>query len=197
MSIARKTVCSIRTDRIAAQPCAFVGRTCIRLRSGATFSAQDVTDLYVPFTISTQIGVDIALTSAEMAQNLSDFSAQIIKPAVSKIANGIDLDIAGQFTNIANSVGTPGSAANALSTYLSAGVKLDQNSCPRDGQRYMITGPQMQADIVDALKALVESGPKVASQYESAEMKRAAGFNWDMDQNIKTFTSGPRGGALP
>jgi hypothetical protein len=165
------------------------------LRSGATFAAQDVTDLYVPFTISTQIGVDIALTSAEMAQNLSDFSAQIIKPAVSKIANGIDLDIAGQFTNIANSVGTPGSAANALSTYLSAGVKLDQNSCPRDGQRYMITGPQMQADIVDALKALVESGPKISSQYESAEMKRAAGFNWDMDQNIKTFTSGPRGGA--
>lgn len=165
------------------------------IRSGATFAAQDVTDQYTPFTIATQIGVDIALTSAEMAQSLSDFSAQVIQPSVVKIANAIDLDIAGQFVNVANSVGTPGAAANALSTYLSAGVKLDQNSCPRDGQRYMIVGPQGQADIVDALKGLIESGPKVAGQYESAEMKRAAGFNWDMDQNIQTFTSGQRGGA--
>jgi hypothetical protein len=165
------------------------------IRSGAAFAAQDVTDLFTSFTIATQIGVDVALTSAEMAQSLTSFSDQIIRPSVVKIANAIDLDIAGQFVNIANSVGTPGAAANALSTYLSAGVKLDQNSCPRDGQRYMITGPQMQADIIDALKGLIESGPKVAGQYESGEMRRAVGFNWDMDQNVKTFTSGQRGGA--
>jgi hypothetical protein len=164
------------------------------IRNGATFAAQDVADQYTSFSISTQIGVDVALTSAEMAQSLSSFSNQIIKPAVSRIANEIDAAIASQFTNVANSVGTPGSAANALSVYLSAGVKLDQNATPRDGQRFMITGPQGQADIVDALKGLIESGSKLAGQYESAEMKRAAGFNWDMDQNIKTFTSGQRGG---
>ncbi len=164
------------------------------VRSGATFAAQDVQDLYVPFSISTQIGVDVALTSVEMAQSLSSFSEQIIKPSVSRLANEIDAAIASQYQAVANSVGTPGTANTALTNYLGAGVKLDQNACPRDGQRFMITGPQAQADIVGALTGLFQDDAQVAKQYTSGEMRRAVGFNWDMDQNIKLHTSGARGG---
>ena len=105
------------------------------VRTGATFSAQDVSDQYTSFTISTQIGADFALTSAEMAQSLSSFSDQIIKPAVSRIANYIDADIAAQYKNVANSVGTPGSCCAGY-------AHRSRNAC-RDAVavRCMLTSP--------------------------------------------------------
>lgn len=165
------------------------------VRSGRTFSAQNVEDQYVTMEVATQIGVDTEIYSDEFKQDLSSFSDQIIKPQVSLLANAIDLAVLAAARQTQNIVGTQGTVPSTLATYLAAGVKLDQNACPRDGQRVMIVGPQMQADIVDALKGLIESGPKLAGQYESAEMKRAAGFNWEMDQNVGTHTTGPYGGA--
>jgi hypothetical protein len=166
------------------------------VRTGRTFAAQNIEDQFVNFAIDQQIGVDTEIFSDEFKQDLSSFSDQIIKPQVAILANHIDQKVLEAAKETHNIVGTYGSAANALSTYLSAGVKLDQNACPRDGQRAAVLGPQSQADIVDALKGLFNSQSKVGSQYESGEMgKNVAGFNWDMDQNVQTHTVGPLGGA--
>ncbi|MEK9722042.1 MAG: P22 phage major capsid protein family protein [Rhodospirillaceae bacterium] len=162
------------------------------VRSGAAYSAQDVTDESVTLTIGTQIGVDTFVTSADMALSLSSFSDQIIKPQVALLANKIDSDVlSSMYLATANTVGTPGTVPSALSTYLDAGVKLDQNACPRDGQRAAILGPQMQANIVDGLKGLFNTSSKVSSQYNTGEMGvNVAGFNWSMDQNVATHTVG-------
>jgi hypothetical protein len=165
------------------------------VRSGRTFSAQNIEDQYTTMVVDTQIGVDTEIYSDEFKQDLSSFSDQVIKPQISLLANKIDLAVLDAARQTHNIVGTHGSAASALSTFLSAGVKLDQNACPRDGQRAMIVGPQGQADIVDALKGLFQASGKIGSQYESGEMGRnVAGFNWDMDQNVGTHTIGPLGG---
>lgn len=165
------------------------------VRTGRTFSAQNIEDQFTTMTIDQQIGIDTEIYSDEFAQDISSFSDQVIKPQVSLLANAIDVAVLLAAKQTHHSVGTPGAVPNALATYLSAGVKLDQNACPRDGQRAMIIGPQMQADIVDALKGLNESGKKLASQYETGEMGRGvAGFNWDVDQNCASHTVGPLGG---
>ena len=165
------------------------------VRSGRTFSAQNIEDQYTTMLIDTQIGVDTEIYSDEFKQDLSSFSDQVIKPQVSLLANYIDAAVLTAAKQTHNIVGTPGTVPSALSTYLAAGVKLDHAACPRDGQRAMIIGPQMQADIVDALKGLTEKGSKIGSQYESGEIGRGvAGFNWDMDQNVQTHTVGPLGG---
>jgi hypothetical protein len=165
------------------------------VRTGRTFSAQNVEDQYTTMVVDTQIGVDTEIYSDEFKQDLSSFSDQVIKPQVSLLANYIDAAVLAAAKQTHNLVGTLGTVPSALSTYLAAGVKLDQNACPRDGQRAMIIGPQMQADIVDALKGLPEKSSKIGSQYESGEIGRGvAGFNWDMDQNVQTHTAGPLGG---
>lgn len=165
------------------------------VRSGRNYSAQDVVDEYTTMSVDTQIGVDTFIYSDEMTQKLSDFSDQIIRPQVTLLANAIDQAIADAARQTYNEVGTHGSAANTLATFLSAGVALDRNACPRDGQRFMIVSPQGAADIVDGLKGLYQSDSKLASQYESGKMGRnVAGFNWDMDQNVGTHTVGPLGG---
>lgn len=165
------------------------------VRTGATYSAQNVTDDYTTLTIDQQIGVDTSITSAEMALSLSSFSEQIIKPQVTLLANYVDQYILQTaYQQVANAVGTPGTVPTALSTYLDAGAKLDQFACPRDGQRAVLYGPQMQANIVDALKGLFNTSSKISSQYNDGEMNAAIGFNWEMDQNVYTHTVGPLGG---
>lgn len=166
------------------------------VRTGATFSAQDVTDDYTTLTIDQQIGTDISLTSAEMALSLSSFSDQVLKPSMALLANYVDAYVlSNSYKDVANAVGTPGTIPTALSTYLSAGATLDQFACPRDGQRAMVIGPQMQANIVDALKGLFNTSSKISAQYNEGEMgTNVAGFNFSMSQNIATHTVGPLGG---
>lgn len=166
------------------------------IRTGRTFAAQDIEDQFTTMAVDTQIGVDTQIFSDEFKQDLSSFSDQVIKPQISLLANKIDLAVLEAAKQTHNIVGTQGAAVSALSTYLSAGVKLDQNACPRDGQRAMILGPQMQADAVSFLSGLYNAQSKVGKQYETGEMGRGvAGFNWDMDQNVSTHTVGPLGGA--
>lgn len=162
------------------------------VRSGRTFSAQDITDEYVTFAVDTQIGVDTQVYSDEFKQDLSSFSEQVIRPQMVRLANEIDAGILEKAAETHNSVGTPGTVPAALSTYLSAGVKLDQNAAPRDG-RSAVIGPQMQADIVDGLKGLFRGG-SLASQYDSGEMSKAVGMEFKMDQNVHLHTVGPLGG---
>ena len=166
------------------------------VRSGATLSVQDVIEGNTTLTIDQQIGVDTAVTSAELALSLSSFSDQILKPQINLLANYVDNYIlSNAYKSAFNTVGTPGTTPTALSTYLDAGAKLDQFSCPRDGQRALILGPQSQANIVDALKGLFNRSGKISSQYDDAEMgENVAGFNWAMDQQVATHQVGPLGG---
>jgi hypothetical protein len=165
------------------------------VRTGATFSAQDITDDSVTLTIGTQIGVDTSITSSAMSLSLSSFSDQIIRPQVTLLANYVDSTIlSGAFNSVYNSVGTPGTIPSALSTYLDAGAKLDEYACPRDGQRAIVLGPQMQSNIVDALKGLFQDDKKIGSQFDTGEMGKAVGFNWQMDQNVTSRTAGALGG---
>lgn len=165
-------------------------------RSGAALSVEDMTDTSVPVVLDTQFGVDINFTSADLLLTIDDFSRRYIKPAVATIANKIDFDglsMAAKAT--ANFVGVPGTVPSALLTYLQAGVALDNTATPRDSDRSLVLTPQMQANIVDSLKGLYNSQPRIKEQYDKGEMTEAAGFRWMMDQNVYSHTIGVLGGA--
>lgn len=164
------------------------------VRTGATYSAGDVTDEKVDLTIDQQIGVDTFVTSADMALKLSDFSEQVIRPQVVLLANYVDrYFLANAYKEVYSSVGTPGTIPNALETYLEANALLDEYAAPRN-DRSVVLGPRMNFKIVDALKGLNEADEQISSQYKSGRMRRAAGFDWRMDQNVAQHTVGPLGG---
>ncbi len=149
----------------------------------------------MPVTLNTQRGVDIQFSSQDLALSIDDFSDRFIKPAIASIANAVDADGLAQYAAVANQVGVPGTVPNALLTYLNAGVKLNNNAAPLDGERYLVISPQMQATIVDALKGLFQASSQIAEQYRKGEMGMSIGFEWYMDQNVATATVGPLGGA--
>lgn len=163
-------------------------------RVGQALDLQDATETQVPVSLDQQIGVDLAFSSQDLALSIDDFSERFIAPAIAAVANKIDQDGMGLYNTIYQSVGTPGTVPNALFTYLSAGVALDNSAAPMDGQRSIVINPLMQATIVDALKGLFQQSTAIAEQYAKGEMGVAIGFDWFMDQNTSAHTVGPQGG---
>ena len=164
------------------------------VREGAALQPQDATETQVPVTLDTQAHVDITFSSTDLALSIDDFSNRFLKPAIAAIANRIDKKGLELYKTIANSVGTPGVTPADLDVYLSAGVKLDDESTPLDGQRSVVVTPQMQATLVNALKGLFQQSSAIASQYMKGQMGTAAGFDFYMDQNVAMHTVGPLGG---
>ena len=167
------------------KPPRYVGRT------GTAISIEDATETQVSVTLDTQFGVDITFTSEDLALKISDFSKRFISPAVATIANKIDNAGMALYTSVYNSVGVPGTPGpTTLLAYLNAGVALDNDSAPMDGQRSICITPSQQAQIVNALKGLFQQSSAISSQYARGQMGTAVGFDWYMDQNCNTHTTG-------
>jgi hypothetical protein len=167
------------------KPPRYVGRT------GTAISIEDATETQVSVTLDTQFGVDITFTSEDLALKISDFSKRFISPAVATIANKIDNAGMALYTSVYNSVGVPGTPGpTTLLAYLNAGVALDDNSAPMDGARSICITPSQQAQIVNALKGLFQQSSAISSQYARGQMGTAVGFDWYMDQNCNTHTTG-------
>ena len=178
----------IGTTLNVRKPPRYVGRT------GTAISIEDATETQVAVALTTQFGVDMSFSSADLALSIDDFSGRFIKPAIATVANKIDYDGLQLYKTVSNSVGTPGTVPSAFLTYLQAGVLLDNNATPMDGDRSIVVNPLMQATIVDALKGLFQSSNQIKQQYEKGEMGTSAGFNWYMDQNTAVHAVGPLGG---
>lgn len=163
-------------------------------RVGQALAIENSIETSVPVVLNTQRGVDIQFSSQDLALSIDDFSDRFIKPAIASIANAIDADGMAQVTNIWNAVGTPGTVPNSLLTYLNAGVLLNNNAAPMDGERYMVISAQMQATLVNALSGLFHAAAQISEQYRKGEMGETAGFEFYMDQNVNSFTVGPQGG---
>ena len=175
------------------------------VRKGPVMSTQNTTETFVPLTITTQWGVDINFTSAELALSLDDFSKRILTPACARIAAQIDFDGLGLFTDIYNQVGTPGQTPGTTAgagllqsttpiVFLNSGVVLDNNATPRDESRRILLNPTAMAQSVQGLSGLWNDQETVGEQYKKGVLGKALGFEFAMDQNINLFTTGTHGG---
>lgn len=177
----------IGTTVNARKPPRYAGRV------GQALAVEDITETSVPVTLTTQRGVDLAVTSADLALNINDFG-KLIKPAIASVANKVDFDATLLYQTVWNTLGTPGSTPNTLLTYLQVGQRLNEEAAPLDDRAICMT-PAMNASIVDALKGLFQAGDRIASQYKKGMIGQGAGFEWYMDQNMRTHKVGPLGGS--
>jgi hypothetical protein len=164
------------------------------VRSGNNVSLQDTTETKVALTLSNLKGIDWDFNDVDLALKIDDFSARYIKPAMSRLATQLDADALTMYQQVWNQVGTAGTTPQTAAVFLSAGARLDNNACARDDERYAILNADAQASTVDALKGLFQSSTEIAAQYRKGEMGTALGFNFGLDQNIRTHTVGPLGG---
>ena len=189
------------------------------VRKGDAMQTQGTTETYVPLTLSTKWGTDISFNSTELTLSLDDFSKRILTPAMARIASQIDQDclqgaITGSFVSnngalasagspVFNMVGTagvtpgtPGGSATGLSqynapiAYLNAGMVMDNNATPRDENRRCLLSPAAMAQSVSGLSGLFNDASTIGDQYKKGILGNALGFEFCMDQNVYTYTSG-------
>ena len=165
------------------------------VRTGATLSAQDTTESSVTLNVSTQKGVDINFTSADLTMQLDDFSQRIIRPAMAVLASAIESDVLTTVVpSVWNAVGTPGSAIT-FRNVLQARKKLIDNLVPYDDDRFVRLNTQDNLDLVDTLKGLFQSSTEISRQYAEGVMGSTGGFEFAENTLVPSFTNGAGGRA--
>lgn len=133
------------------------------VRSGKVANAQDTQESSVALAVSTQKGVDVNFSSAEMTMSLDDFSQRILEPAMSVLAANIEADALSMYKQVNKEVSDVG-AALTYEDVLFAGKKLDDSLAPRDGRTLLLT-TQNNLDLVTGTAALHNDRSKVGEQY--------------------------------
>ena len=186
------------------------------VQQGPAITPQGQSESTVPLTLNRQWVVPMTFSSAELTLSVDEFSKRYIQPAMSKLASVIDLDCAnaaitsryvdGVSTGagaVATTVGTPGTTPgtaggsatgllqyNAPQVYLNAGLVLDNSAAPRDRARTACLNPAAHAMSVGSLSGLFNPQGVIADQYKNGLLGNALGFDFVMDQNMPTFTTG-------
>lgn len=174
------------------------------IRTGAALQLQDNTEEYVTLPVSTQIGVDIHFTSADLTLTIDEFGDRYLKPAMSRIAAELDYQAMNSLLPTVYNIAAPTAGTGALTappstvtTWLDAGARIDEQCAPRDGERYAILTPQAQAATVAGLTTLLNPQTVIGEQYDKGAMGAALGNTFYMSQTVPSFTAGSRTNTTP
>jgi len=150
----------------------------------------------ITLTVATQAHVSFEWSSKEMTDTIDRVSERYIKPAMSAIANVIDVDLYDLYKDVYNQVGTPGTAPSGYDVYADARRRLNEEAIPLD-QRYVIVNPKGEAETMKGLKGLLND-KLINDIVVQGSMGSLAGFDLSMAQNIQTHTTGAfTSGATP
>jgi hypothetical protein len=162
--------------------------------TGQAIDIQNSQETSVTLVLDQQKHIAMEFSSKELLLDISSFTRQFIEPAIVQLANELDYDGTNLYKKVYNAVGVAGTVPTAALTYLQVGQKLDEFSVPRS-KRSMVVTPVTEVNAVDTLKGLFHSSGPLSDQYRKGEIgKSVLGFDWYMDQNIRSHTAGTYAG---
>lgn len=162
------------------------------VNSGQAAVIQPLLDQTVPITLTDQRHIDFEMSSASATTEIDDVRERYTKPAGTTLASDADgFAFTSVYRDVFNAVGTLGSTPNATLTYLTAGVKLSDMSCPRP-DRQAVLDPMAMATIANTSSLLFNPGGTISDNYRDGQFgARQLGIaGWYEDQNRPAHTSG-------
>lgn len=169
------------------------------IRTGQSWTGQDVNEQYDTLTLNYQIGVDFEMSSMERKLDLNSLTEQCLRPAAIRLANEVDRIVLRDVARRTfHNVGTYGTTPSTRAAYVDAGSRLSDMCAPRGrGQRHLNVNPDMEGDATQAVTPLqVNPAAAIGQMFTDAEVDGAYqnGWNWHMDQNLYRHTNGARAG---
>ncbi len=161
-------------------------------QDGATLVKQDVEEGSVDVVVDQRKHVGWEFSSGDLTLSIDDYSERYVQPAMTTLANEIDLSLAGLYKEAWHLVGTPGTTPGTFADIGAAGKRLDQVAVPRAG-RSAVFDPEAAWTLADGLKSVFVQD-KAKGAYEEARIGRYAAFDTYGDQNIRTHVVGSHGG---
>lgn len=172
--------------------------TSVRIRKPVkfiTFAGADITndisnvrESYTTLNVATQMNVSWSFATVDLTMKIDKFRERYIVPASIALANKIDYDLCGLYTDVHRAVGTPGTTPESFSDLGDAAAMLDMAGVPPTDRR-LVLDPKANWSLADALKGLFLQ-QKVEALVNRGYLGTLAGMDILMDQNIRSHTPG-------
>jgi hypothetical protein len=171
-----------------------VGDT-ITVRKPATFQAkefdgeitvQDATEDGVAVKMDKHLDVSFSVTSAQMAMDINDFSAQLLVPAMQAFADKVDAYLLGLSSDVTQKVTATESAQNDV---IDARAFLTKAAAPLTDRRF-VYGSDTEAKLLKT--DLFISAEKVGDEgtaLREASLGRKFGMDFYVDQNVDNLSN--------
>lgn len=147
-----------------------------------------LTENTVTLTVATQAHVSFEWSSKQMTDTIDRISERYIKPAMSALANVMDVDLYDLHDNVYNQVGTPGTAPSGYDVFADARRRMNEEAVPLDS-RYVCLNPKGEAETMKGLKGLFNE-KMINDLIAKGALGSLAGFDTYMAQNVQTHTTG-------
>ena len=133
------------------------------VRTGSTYSAQNMVERKVSLPVATIKGVDCTITDTELTMSLNDFSDQFLKPAMNQLASDIEYSaMLAMYKAVPNAVGTVSTQID-YKKFQQAGQKLTENLAPSSDRTFLLN-PSSRVEFSDAVKGLFQSSSNIDDQ---------------------------------
>lgn len=151
-------------------------------------SNTNVSEPSTSLTVSTQAHVSWAFSSVDLTLTIEEYSKRYITPAALALANQVDTDLCGLYSDVYNSVGVPGTTPATFAVLGAAQRVLDDEAVPSEG-RVGILNPAANWALADGLKGTFAQ--TVAKDIiTKGWLGQIANLNLYMDQNVVRHTAG-------
>ena len=163
------------------------------VRTGSTYSAQNMVERKVSLPVATIKGVDCTITDTELTMSLNDFSEQFLKPAINRLASDIEYNaMLSMYKSVPNAVGTVSTQID-YKKFQQAGQRLTENLAPSSDRTFLLN-PSSRVEFSDAVKGLFQSSSNIEDQYREGMVGRTGGFDVFENTMIPVHTTGTYGG---
>lgn len=162
------------------------------VRTGSTFSSQNVEEPYVTLNLNIKKGIDTTFTTEDLTLNIEQFSDRILRPQMSRLAAEVDaITIAEVLKKVPSTVNA---ATLGLDEMFQLGQKLDEQLAPQD-MRNLVVNAQGEYDILKDTKGLFNSQNTIGQQNVGGKVRDIGGFGVSKSQLIPRLATGTRGNA--
>ncbi len=110
-----------------------------QVNTGAALQIQNIAEPSVTITVGTQKQAAFQFTSQDLTLTVEEFSERYLKPAMAPMANQIDFDVIGLYSQVSNFVGAPNVNPVAFSSSVQlVGRRMDDQAAPQDNRTLML-----------------------------------------------------------
>lgn len=163
------------------------------VRTGSTYSAQNMVERKVNLPVATIKGVDCTITDSELTLSLNDFSEQFLKPAMNQLASDIEYNaMLSMYKMVPNYAGTVSSQID-YKKFQQGGQALTQALAPSTDRTFLLN-PASRVEFSDAVKGLFQASSNIEDQYREGMVGRTGGFDVFENTMIPVHTTGTYGG---
>jgi hypothetical protein len=161
--------------------------------SGATLgTATDIEERAATVTLDQRQKVHFEITSQDMTLKVEDMTERFIRPAMEELAQKVEVDLAGVYTNIGNFSGTPGTTPTTFLSVAQNGAVLSKLGVPMK-DRCLFVNADAAVALADGLKTVFPEGI-ARKAIEEASVGRYGRYDIFESNSLATHTVGAHGG---